>query len=270
MNFSHYSALTYSSTAKPGYSLIMDDHPDLDLPVMSFEKKGTDKGKITNLAAWFRTWNAYMSVATQFRPHTILDLLAYQDTITEYANTHPAQYWLAYDRAFRQYMANNPTASWASENRRIYNTFLRNAPLLPSVSLPVSSASGSSVASASGQSPPQSQSFRPGPCFKCHKFGHKIADCPQNVAATHTGAGGQVIQSSTQSSRGGNNHAQTPFCDPQLRTSDASGVCIDWNRGQPCPPGCRRDHRCSFCSRLHPRRDCQDPRLQDNNRYTQQ
>ena len=232
----------------------MDTHPDNDLPVLSFEKKGTDKAKITNLAGWLRTWNAYMSVYTQYRPHMVPELLAYQDIITEFANTHPAQHWLAYDRAFRQYIANNPTASWATENRRIYNTYIRNAPVLSSVSLPVSSLSDSSVTSST----PSASQSRQQPCFNCHKFGHKAFQCNYARAApatasnpSHTSTGGQASSSSASGPQSGNN-AQVPFRAPQ-RPAQHTGICQEWNAGAPCLPGCRKDHRCDFCSGLHPR-----------------
>ena len=270
INFdSLYSALVYGSTARPGYSLLMDNHPELDLPVLSFERKGSDKGKISNLAAWLRTWNAYLSIFTQFRPHMLPDMLAYQDVITEYANTHAPRFWLAYDRAFRQYMANNPAASWGTENRRLYNSFLRNAPVLSSVNLPVSTASDMNTNTNSGGNSGQARPpYRRGACFNCREFGHKIKECPYARQGRGSGSSSSSGQGSTatQGSQSSTAPAPTantvtpPFRAPP-RNGQSSGVCYPWNAGDSCPPGCQRDHRCSFCRRLHPRYACKDPAL---------
>ena len=262
-----YSALTFGQTSRPGFSLLMDNHPELDLPALSFKERSTEKAKITNLGGWLRTWNAFMSIYTQFRPHALPQLLEYLDTITEFANTHPMRHWLAYDRAFRLYMANSPTASWGTENSRIFNRFLRNAPLLSSVNLPVSTSEDTPVSTAS-TSQSRQQSFRPGPCFNCRNFGHKIADCPyasqssSTTASSHMNTVSHAPRASAHRAHKGNS-VQSPFRAPQ-RPGDARGTCGDWNLGAPCPPGCRKDHRCSFCGRLHPRYDCKDPRLQDS------
>ena len=141
VNFhSLYSAIIHGSAAKQGYSLVMDEQNESDLPSLSLLRKSSDREKIKNFAAWLRTWNVFMSVFIQYRPHLVPQLLSYQDTITRLATTYHTQYWLAYDAAFRQKMANNPFLRWDVEDISLFNSYLRAAPVLASASLPVSSA----------------------------------------------------------------------------------------------------------------------------------
>ena len=172
-------------------------------------------------------------------------------------------------------MANNPSARWCDENRRLYNGFLRSAPVLQSVVLPSASVSGASApvsASASQSTSAQqggramSRRNRPfGACYNCGRFGHFINSCPyasvDGVASrprprpNPAGSRAQVSQSSASGPASGNN-AVPPFRAPPPTQPQTGQTCNAWNAGQACPPGCRRDHRCSFCSGLHPRCDC--------------
>ena len=256
-----YTALLYGTTASPGFSLVMDENPAGDFPVMSFVQKNVAKNKITTFAAWIRTWNTYMSIAAAFRPHLLTELIGYQQIISRFATTYPVRFWLAYDAAFRQKMANNPHLSWGIEDNELYIMFLRSAPLLPSVNAEANAARFGDSGGSSSQ--PSQQRRGRGPCFNCWGFGHVAAQCQyaprgggpvQQQSNSQTSTGGQARQSSGTQAQTGYTTAP-PFHAPQ-RASSASGVCFAWNNGSRCPPGCRRDHRCILCNGLHRRDEC--------------
>ena len=108
VNFdSLYSALVHGSSGRQGYSLALDDKSDSDKPTISILKQSSETGKIKNFSAWSRAWLTFMSIFVHFRPHLVSQLMAYHNSITQLASTYYASYWLAYDAAFRQKMANN-------------------------------------------------------------------------------------------------------------------------------------------------------------------
>ena len=266
INFhSLYSAIVHGSASRNGYSLAMDEQADSDLPTLSILKKSAVKDKIKNFAAWLRTWNVFMSVFIQYRPHLVPQLLSYQDTITQLASTYHTQYWLAYDAAFRQKMANNPFLRWDVEDITIFNSYLRAAPVLASASLPVSNSgpSGGAVARPASQSSSA--------CWNCGRYGHFYRACHYAVRPSGPPrprppppqiASQANPMPAAQPQQGGIATAPPPFCAPQ-RAGQGRGLCFAWNNGQQCPADCRRDHRCTYCHGLHPRKDCR--RYNNNN-----
>ena len=105
-------------------------------------------------------------------------------------------------------------------------------------------------------------------CYNCQTYGHIAANCPyaQVTAPNLTPrfpTGPQATQAPPVPAVGmaPANIAPQPFRAPQrnqVRHQQSTGYCFEWNNtGQCQQPGCRRDHRCSHCSHLHPRRECQ-------------
>ena len=258
VNFdSLFSSLVHGSSGKQGYSLALDDKDDNDMPTISILKQSSEKGKIKNFASWSRAWNTFMTIFVHFRPHLVSQLMSYQNSITQLASTYYAQYWLAYDAAFRQKMANNQFLRWDIEDTFLFNSYLRAAPVLASAALPVSSASTGTTSSSSKDN---------GRCFQCGKFGHFQKRCPNYGSLPPppppplppTAAWGQANSVPRSSSQQGNN-GNAPFRVPQRGTQRSginSGVCFPWNNGEQCPDNCRRVHKCSFCGDLHARCIC--------------
>ena len=254
-----YTAIVYGSTATPAFQLVMDENPVGEYPVMSFVQNTRARTRIMDFTGWVRTWNVYMSVAGTFRPHLLPQMGQYFQIITRYASLVPARFWLAYDRSFRQKMANNQIPSWGSLDTELYDVFLRGAPSLPSVNAESNVARVSSSDSASR--PAASTRGASGGCYHCGRHGHYVRYCPdaqrnaprtqqRSTQPTHTTTSTTVTTSSTRTPP-----AAQPFRAPQ-RSSSASSVCFAWNNGNQCPPGCRREHRCIICNGLHPRDSC--------------
>ena len=256
VNFdSLYSSIVFGSNSKQGYSLVMDDKAESDMPTLSILKKSAEKGKIKNLSAWLRAWNTFMVVFLHFRPHMVSQLISYQNSITQLASTYYVQYWLAYDAAFRQKMANNQFLRWDIEDNILFNSYLRAAPVLASASLPVTSSAEATNKNSYGKSDE-------GRCFNCGKYGHFVKKCPyaksqapQNSTRAVTTSQANHVPSAGASPAQQSTGA-TPFRAPQRQHAGTGGYCFSWNNGLPCPPNCQRMHKCSFCTKLHARCEC--------------
>ena len=257
-----YTAIVYGSTATPGFSLVMDENPAGEFPVMSFVQKTVARTRITDFAGWVRTWNVFLSVTAIFRPHLVPHLHRYQQIITRYASTFPARFWLAYDTSFRQKLANNPHLPWGSVDAELYDTFLRSAPNLPSLNADANVA----VVSSSGNThqPAVRSQAATGGRFHCGRHGHFVRYCPevqrsgshtQRASTTNPVSSAARVATPSAPRPPVVTSAAPPFHAPQ-RASSASGVCFAWNNGNRCPPGCRREHRCIICHGLHPRDSC--------------
>ena len=256
----------------------MDEQSESSSPSLSLVTKDVDaqKGRVRNLSQWLHTWNMFLTVFLHFRPHLVSQLLGYQESITQLAGTYFANYWLAYDAAFRQKRANNPFLPWDGEDTQLFIAYLRTAPVLASAALPVSSspattsASGGGSVAKSGNNGSSSRSHAGKRCYNCQTYGHIAPNCPYAPGAFITSnpaprppPGPSSTQAPAVPAVGMasvNNNMQQPFRAPQrnqVRHQQASGFCFEWNNtGQCQQPGCRRDHRCSYCTQLHPRREC--------------
>ena len=268
-----YSAIVFGSTSKPGFALLLEDQSENATPGLSLVPKEveTQKARIRNFAQWIRTWNKFMTVFLHFRPNMVSQLLAYQESISQMASTYFVAYWLTYDAGFRLKRANNQFLPWDIEDTELFIAYLRTAPVLASAALPVSSAAASGVSTSAvtkttstGSSGRSASGKR---CYNCQRYGHIAQQCNYATVAptpppsmTSQSAGMQATNMPVVPPTN-DNIAAPPFRAPQrnfVRPSQASGFCFEWNNtGQPCPRGCQRDHRCSWCSDTrHPRRDC--------------
>ena len=238
VNFnSLYSSIVSGASAKSGYSFVLGDHDDNDLPVVSLKKSLEGSKKIKNFAEWLRTWNTFLSIFVVFRPHLFTQMLAYQGVIARHANMYSLPCWLGYDAAFRQKMANNPFLRWDTEDVELFNAHLRGGDV-------VQPSSSSSLGSG-------------GACFNCGKFGHFANECSYAPRSGSFPRPRPVPKpsspTSTSSSSDGSDQA---FRASQRSGGGSGGICFKWNDGAPCPSDCPRDHRCSFCRKLHPRSSC--------------
>ena len=262
VNFdSLYSAIVYGASSKQGYSLVMDDKAESDTPTVSILKQTSEKGKVKNFSAWLRAWNTFMVVFLHFRPHMVSQLISYQNSVTQLASTYFLQYWLAYDAAFRQKMANNPFLRWDLEDNFLFNSYLRSAPVLAAATLPVSSP----AATPANKQPQVGKSYD-GKCYNCGTYGHFLDRCPYastqaTQAPPRAGAPSQAHHMPAAGAPPAQNSVSTPpFRAPQRHHAGTGGDCFNWNNGQPCPPGCQRMHKCSFCNKLHARCECKSYR----------
>ena len=199
--------------------------------------------------------------------------MAYQDSISQMATTYFANYWLMYDRQFRLKRANNQFLPWDMEDPDLFIAYLRTAPVLASAALPVSSAHSTSAGASAVTKTTTTGAPSPRPnsgkcCYNCQGYGHIAQSCnyapvphPPNPPPVMTSysTGTQAVHVPAAPTNNDNTAAQ-PFRAPQrnpVRQSQPSGFCPEWNSsGQPCHRGCAKDHRCSWCTHLHPRRNC--------------
>ena len=228
-----FSALVCGATEKAGYSFVLGGLDEADMPVVSLKKSSDSSRKIKNFAEWLRTWSTFLSVFIQFRPHLVPQLVAYQNTMARHATMVCSAAWLAYDAAFRQKLANNPFLRWDVEDVELYNAYVRAADVI--------------------QPSAPSASKSNGACFNCGKFGHWSSACPYASRVVNQVPRPKPVPKSVNSSQVDGN--DQPFRGPP-RSSSAGGTCSKWNDGASCPADCPRDHRCSFCHKLHPRSSC--------------
>ena len=159
-----------------------------------------------------------------FRPHMSTQLLHYQATVTEMANSFDITAWRPYDAVFRQLQAANPTLRWDRLDDNIFNRCFR---LLPARS--ITSTPRSSV------------------CYSCHESGHFAAQCPRSARSS--------ASPSSTSYRGGASSSTSPFRFPQR--SAGIRACYSYNyRGSCDRSNCSWEHRCLRCKGDHPRYMC--------------
>lgn len=214
-----FSALTTGLCSTQAYtiSLSEDLNSDSQRPTFAIAPKQAVKVKIDSFISWLRTWNEYLTTAIIFRPHLTHQMLQYQATMTRFANTYARPAWVAYDAAFRQSLANNPTLRWDRINDELFNRHLRSAAV---VTTRVGTMSTS----------PNFNSH----CFNCRQIGHMSRNCPNR-------------------SNAGINNGTPSFLAPQRQRPR---TCFAYNDGRPCGPNCHWPHRCSQCNGNHPRREC--------------
>ena len=239
-----FSSLLGVPSHSQGYSLVLAE-ADSDSPSISVLKDPAKERKIRGFPNWIRAWNTFFSVAIHFRPHLVTQLLAYQSAISQLASTYHLAYWLAYDVAFRQKMANNPLMRWDVEDSTLFVSYLRAAPVLASAALPVAAPSPAQAPAAHRTYQAKSSDAK---CFGCGRTGHFQKQCPSApTPAAHPGPAPSPPPNTPSGT--------PPFRDSRLQPA-GSGVCFSWNNGRPCPAGCNREHRCSFCGKLHSRSEC--------------
>ena len=85
----------------------------------------------TNFHSWLTAFNLFMRCATFFRPHLSESLILYQCIIAGFTNAYVPGVWLAYDIAFRHYVANNPHIPWNRVDEEVFTARLLCAPSLP-------------------------------------------------------------------------------------------------------------------------------------------
>ena len=125
--------------AKSGFAVEIGQSSTSDNPLFNFVPKSANDAKLNSFVSWLRAWNEFMKCFVYFRPHLADQLMTYQDSVAQYAQDYPVSDWLAYDAAFRQYMANNPSLRWDGHYQFLFNRFLlssRNRHPTPSPSPP--------------------------------------------------------------------------------------------------------------------------------------
>ena len=76
---------------------------------------------------WAEAWIVFASLYLQFHPDKVGQLMGYFLQISKIQRDSYSGGWLAYDRAFRKRVAENPSASWSDidVNLFISNVFKR-------------------------------------------------------------------------------------------------------------------------------------------------
>ena len=84
--------------------------------------KSTKKRKIvTNILEWVRCFGLHISIIARSTPERVPDLLSYQALIINSYTEYQGDYWLVYDRQFRQQAAVTPTTSWSIMDTTLWN-----------------------------------------------------------------------------------------------------------------------------------------------------
>ena len=76
---------------------------------------------ITNILEWLQAFAVYVSVIARKQPQHVPDLMGYQILMLEASNEYQGNFWLAYDRRFRQLAASLPNCKWSTIDPTIWN-----------------------------------------------------------------------------------------------------------------------------------------------------
>ena len=205
------------------------------------------KHKVTDIYTWLMAWTLFFQIFIFYRPHMMTQLLKYQTFISNLAYTYNFNAWYSYDQAFRQHVANNPSARWDLCNDFIFNLHVRGS---------------------SGR----------GSCYSCGSNEHLSSSCPKRASLSRSASD----SASRLLSRLPAARSQQPFLAPQRQSSaspafatalpslqrsqsaaSSGEVCFRFNQGIPCGDRCQRLHKCVVCSGDHPVTLC--PRLSKGN-----
>ena len=211
----------------------------------------TKKAKVIDLNSWFMAWSRYFQASLVYRPHLVHQLVFYQMYIAHLANDYSFFGWYTYDKAFRIFIANNPTARWDVSNISLYNMHLRGH-------------------------------REPSQCYLCQSKDHLASRCPSFAfparPSVNQGYTSQLAQQVTPSSRLPSHPGprprppslprtryfqpypslRQPFPAPQQAASAAASTkhCHNFNNNNQCRPSCRFLHSCLICNYPHPVVQC--------------
>lgn len=121
---------------------------------MDIVHRASLKDKVRDFHSWLTAFTWYLRAVTHFYPHLLDDLIRYQGIVASFAGMYAAPAWLAYDRNFRQHVANNPSISWFRIDEELFSIHLRGAAARNS-------------------------------CFSCSGSGHVASQCPVSSAGYH-------------------------------------------------------------------------------------
>ena len=110
------------------------------------------KAKVIDLNSWLMAWSRYFQASLVYRPHLVGQMLSYQVYISHLANDYSFSGWYTYDKAFRTFVSNNPTARWDLSNQTLYNLHLMG-------------------------------NKQPSQCYLCQSKDHLAPRCPSSFAA---------------------------------------------------------------------------------------
>ena len=216
------SAASRSSDERPfSLSLGRDDYGE---PCMDVVHRTSLHHKVRDLHSWLTTFTWYARAVSHFHPHLLADLMRYQAIITSFAGTYARPSWIAYDRAFRQHVANNPDVSWTRVDDELFSLFLRSAPARDA-------------------------------CYSCSGIGPIAQECPSVSTAQRSS------HAPRSRAQGVSSHSGPPRCVPSTAASSIpttsgtrtpTGFCFRFNQRGSCDfPECQYSHICMHCNGAH-------------------
>ena len=107
-------------------------------------EKSSELLPIRTFQDWAEAWTVFASLYLQFHPDKVGQLMGYFLQISKIQRDSYSEGWLAYDRAFRKRVAENPSASWSDID---VNLFISNVFKKPSWSSVASSPKSSDESS---------------------------------------------------------------------------------------------------------------------------
>ena len=224
-----YAILTNTyeeSQTSLSYTFAVRDNFKEDIPKIEVGPSEKSKIKVVDLMSWLLAWTAFFEMSVCYHPHLVQDMLRHQANISAYATQYQVTAWLQYDVAFRTMIATNQGASWADENSRLFNLYLRGRE--KSVTTYAGKKNGGKY------------------CTACKKYGHSDAFCFSRSNAMLPSKK-RAISTDGNSARGS--------------TSTGVDVCFQFNKFGKCDRfPCRFSHTCSKCEGDHPVTRCLERR----------
>ena len=217
------AAASRSSDERPfSLSLGRDDYGE---PCMDVVHRTSLQHKVRDLHSWLTAFTWYARAVSHFHPHLMADLMRYQGIIISFAGNYAGPSWIAYDRAFRQHVANNPDVPWTKVDEELFSIFLRSAPARDA-------------------------------CYSCSGMGHIAQHCPsvstaqRSSHAPRSRAQGAPSQSVPPRCATSTTATITIPSTSVARTS--TGFCFRFNQRGSCDfPECQFSHTCMHCNGAH-------------------
>ena len=82
--------------------------------------------KISDFPTWLEAWNVFVRAVVFYHSDLALDLLMYQECISNFARLYSFKHWSKHDNAFRFAMQMNKSLSWARIDEYAFAKFIRS------------------------------------------------------------------------------------------------------------------------------------------------
>ena len=184
--------------------------------------------KVSDFPTWLEAWNVFIRAMVFYHSELALDLLMYQECISNFARLYSFKHWSKYDNAFRLAMQMNRSLSWARIDEYAFAKFIRSPP-------------------AFSPQPPRVIT-----CFKCSNIGHLASNCPNESFRPS-------FRSPQPSSSWGAEPRSTPTAPKrsfQANNPQDTSTCRYFNTDGCQYKYCIFPHKCNRCQGPHPGRLC--------------